>query len=229
MIKRIVFATRSHPSPSDFSEAWRAALGSVADAPAGVRPARVTACVSLPEMTPNPKHDGIALEWFTDAEHLARYQAWRRTSEADAQLSEVVDIVASPIIVADEHVMRGGDWLEQRWRAGGTKLKHMAIARRAADLTLAQFFDRWRNRAGKVGTAVIPDEARGLAYIQNHPQLSGEDWAYDAINEVYFDQLSGLRTRIDYFQQTLGEQSEDDLVKENWFLAVEEAVVFDGA
>ena len=67
--------------------------------------------------------------------------------------------------------MRGATWLDQRWREGGESLKHMAIARRAAGLTPAEFSDAVEETgAGKVGRAiVIPDGRAGQAYVQNHP------------------------------------------------------------
>src|SRR5262249_54026217 len=121
-----------------------------------------------------------------------------------------------------EHVLRGQEWLQQRWREGGEKLKHMAIARRADGLTPAQFSDRWKSRAGKVGQVAIPEPARGLAYVQNHPVPVGDGpWAYDALNEVYFDDLEGVRTRMAFFADS---PSEDDLVGANWFVVAREEV-----
>src|SRR5260221_309289 len=103
------------------------------------------------------------------------------------------------------------------------KLKQLAIANRAAGLTLPQFLDLWRSRAGRVGAVPIPEAFRGLAYVQNHPQAEpGRDWAYDAINEVYFEEIDDLLARIAYFERELSGPSEDDLVSANWFLAVRE-------
>jgi hypothetical protein len=186
-------------------------------------------CTVLPDVTPDPRHDGIGLEWFADREHLARYESWLSASGGGGRLGQAIDPERSPVVVADEHVMRGGEWLAGRWRQGGVRLKHMAMARRAAGLTLAEFFDLWRSRAGRVGTAVIPDEARGLAYVQNWPQEDAGNWAYDALNEVYFNEndLAGLQTRIAYFQRVLGDRTEDDLVSENWFVAAREEVLLD--
>jgi hypothetical protein len=183
----------------------------------------------LPSVLPNPKHDGFGLAWFADTGHLASYEEWYCDSQAQKDLQDVLDLDNSPVVAAEEHVMRGADWLDERWRQGGSKFKHMAIAQRAKGLTLKEFFELWQTRAGKVGGAVIPDEARGLAYAQNRPLLTGEEWAYDALNEVYFNDLEGLRARIDYFAATMSEQSEDDLVSEAYFVAVTEDLIFDQA
>ena len=139
------------------------------------------------------------------------------------------------MIVADEFVLRGADWLERRWRGGGTKLKHMAIAVRASGLTPAEFSQAWRSRAGQIrrpGAAdvtVIPNDARGHAYVQNHPQpRTAGEWAYDAVNEVYFDDLESLRTRITWLRENLSGQAEADLVRQSWFIAAQETVLSRG-
>ncbi len=184
------------------------------------------------------RHDGVGLEWFTDADHLARYDGWLETDDGrslTAAIDRVLVPESSPLIAADEGVMRGAEWLEQRWRDGEDKFKHMAVALRASGLTLAEFSELWKSRAGQVRRAgdetvtVIPDVARGLAYVQNHPRpRSTGEWAYDAVNEVYFDDLAGLQQRVDWFRENL-DGTEDDLVRENWFLVVREEVLLDSA
>ncbi|MBO0727975.1 MAG: hypothetical protein J2P57_01875 [Acidimicrobiaceae bacterium] len=236
MLKRIRFATRRSDLAGDgFANAWREAARVATDAPPEVRPTRVTVSVALPAITPDPKHDGIGLEWFLDADHLARYEAWAEGPGApavDDALGRALDVAASPVLVADEVVMRGGTWLEQRWQQGGDKLKHMAIAHRAHGLTPAQFSERWKSRAGVVqvpgqaNAVTIPDRARGLAYVQNHQQIRPDhEWAYDAFNEVYFDDEDSLRQRVDWFKETVGGLTEQDLVSEGWFVAAREEVL----
>jgi hypothetical protein len=234
VIKRIRFATRKHDVPPEaFATAWPLAVAVVAEAPADARPSRIAVCTTLPELFPDPKHDGIAFECFADDRHLARFESWLETGDGQSSLrafDEVVDRSASPVVVAEECVVRGADWLEQRWRDGGAKLKHMAIALRSADLSAAEFSDRWRNHAGQLGRSgsavVIPDDARGLAYVQDHPlpRPTG-DWAYDALNEVWFEDLENLQTRIEWFRENLLDQGDDDLVRQSWFIAAREDVV----
>jgi hypothetical protein len=211
MIKRIRFAMPgSALTPAKF-----------ADAPPDVRPLRIAVCTALPDLTPDPKHDGIAFEWFADTGHLERYEAW---------LGEEVDVAACPVIVAEELVLRGADWLEQRWRSGGPRFKHMAIAVRAAHLSAAEFSEQWKHHAGQVGgsgapAVAIPTEARGLAYVQDHPCPRPEgEWAYDALNEVWFDDVAGLRTRIDWFRENqVG--GGDGLFRQSWFIAAREELI----
>jgi len=126
-------------------------------------------------------------------------------------------------LLADEHVMRGDDWLARRWRDGADVLKHMALATRAAGLTRAEFSQRWRSHAGTAGTAVIPGEARGLAYVQNHP-VAG-DWPYDAVNEVYFADLDGLKARVEWFRANVPDPADGVLFGNSWLIAVREVIV----
>ena len=161
------------------------------------RPVRVAVNTVLPELSdPSPVADRLIIEWFTDSGQL-----------------EPGDILA------EEVVLRGADWLTRRWQDGGPKLKHLALAQRAAGLTPAEFSDRWRNHAGSAGGKVIPDGARGRAYVQNHPIVAGP---YDALTEVYFDEPAGLRNRIDWFRDN---PVADPLFGRSWFLAVREEII----
>jgi hypothetical protein len=227
LIKRIRLATaRRGLGREEFAGGWREAVAAAASAPASARPARLTVSVALPEITADQRHDGVALEWFADREHLRRFESWLGAPAGRAVQrlrSEVIEFDASPVVVTSERVARGADWLDRRWRDGGPKLKQLALATRADGLTLPQFLDRWRTRAGTVGAAPIPDAYRGLAYVQNHPLADGDrDWAYDAINEVYFDDADSLLARIAYFERELAGGADSDLVSANWFLAVSE-------
>jgi hypothetical protein len=233
VIKRIRFAPEGPARASDsFAAAWRQLSSMVADAPTEVRPLRIALCTALPEVIPDPIHGAISLEWFGDLSHLHRFTTWLDESAGLPVHQAMEQISEGPLVIADELVLRGADWLEQRWVVGAPKVKHMAIASRAADLTFAEFSERWKDRAGKIqrpGDAqpiVIPDRARGQAYVQNHPQVRETgDWAYDAINEVYFDGVEGLRARAEWFDENLQEQAEQDLVREASFLAVREELL----
>jgi hypothetical protein len=230
LIKRIRLATsKSGIGAGEFSRRWGDAVAAAATAPEWARPVRVTVSTSLRDVAADQLYDGVALEWFTDEAHLLRFETWLRTPDGQLPqqlLDAAVELDASPVVVADEHVARGAGWLEHRWQDAGPKLKQLAIARRADGLTLPQFRDLWRSRAGKIGAVPIPEAFRGLAYVQNHPRdMTGRDWAYDAINEVYFDEVGDLMARIAYFERELTERGEDDLVGANWFLAVREEPV----
>lgn len=220
MIKRIEFG----PAGPAGIDAQRDAARASGHAPIGVRPRRVVTCTSLPTVLPDPPHAVITLEWFADLDHLDAYHGWRASAEHGC---------SGDLVIAEEEIMRGADWLAARWRVGGPKLKHMALARRAAGLTPAQFSDRWRGRAGVVGSAsgasvVIPGEARGRAYVQNHPvgaRLLPQP--YDAVNEVYFDDEASLRVRIDWFARHLPDGREEGLVDRARFVAVREDLIWD--
>ncbi|CAO5162235.1 EthD domain-containing protein [Frankia sp. AiPs1] len=236
MIKRILCASRAGPR-DEFADAWRAAVAAALAAPPDVRPVRLVAGTVLEGETPEPPHNGIGLQWFTDENHLSRYEAWlvsaagRATNDPlagnDARAG-AVDPASIRVVVAREHVLRGQEWLDERRQDGRTSFTHMAFARRAAGLTQTEFFDRWQNHAGTVGAVPIPAEARGQAYVQNHPlpaATSGTDtnadWPYDAVNEVYFDDLDALRRRISWFADNLG-ANQSDLFRDSQFVVVRE-------
>jgi hypothetical protein len=224
LIKRIRLATAKRGlGREEFAGGWREAVAAAAAAPERVRPSRLTVSVSLPEIAADQRHDGVALEWFGDREHLRRFESWLGTAPGRAVQrlrSEVIEFDASPVVVTSERVTRGADWLERRWQEGGPKLKQLAIATRADGLTLPQFLARW---GGRGGLAPIPDAYRGLAYVENHPLVTdGRDWAYDAINEVYFDDADSLLARTAYFERELTGGAGGDLVRASWFLAVSE-------
>jgi hypothetical protein len=233
VIKRITLVNRRPSVAADeFASQWRDAVAaSLAALPD--RPTRVAACTVLRGVAADEApHDGLMVEWFIDAAALARHDAWLRTPEGVATAIGV-DALIEPgsvvEIVAEEVVMRGGEWLEQRRRQGGTRWVHMALARRAPGLTPAEFSARWRDHAGQVSArgaatpVAVPDEASGRAYAQSHPvpRPSGE-WRYDAVTEVWFDDLAGMSARIEWFRQNL---VADDLFAESSFLAVTEELL----
>jgi hypothetical protein len=236
MIKRIRFVTRRGAlSVGEFPAAWAGAVALVGEAPAGVRPTRAVACTTLHKVdgTEAP-HDGISMEWFADMDALQRFETWLGSEDGHraACAAGAVEPDATAVIIAEEAVLRGADWLERRWADGAVKLKHMALARRAEGLSPNEFSERWRNRAGTIGGAgsarviAIPDEAKGYAYVQNHPvPNAATDWIYDAVNEVYFDDLDEMRSRIDFFRKNDVGRAEADLVSAATFVAVTEHVM----
>lgn len=202
MIKRIWFPPARHGD----APPWRLAV----DAPAPVAPVRITESVALPELEPEPLWAQLGAAWFRDVEHVVGFDVWGGAS-SDASL------------LVEEVVLRGADWLGARWCDGGARLKHVALARRAAGVSAADFSQRWRAHAGSVGSTPIPDRARGQAYVQDHP-LS-DDPAYDAITEVWFDDEADLRARVEWMAEALAADPPDDLFGERHLLAVREAVL----
>lgn len=223
MIKRFRFFTRGRQAhPDDVVAGAGELMSASATAPVEARPLRIVLCPTMIELTgAEPRHDAVGIDWFSDPDHLRRFEAW--TLDPDP--------VDNVVVVAREHALRGAQWLHTRWHDRGPKFKHMAVAQRADGLTPAEFLDRWRNHAGSVqrpGAAPvrIPDTARGQAYLQNHPipRTTGE-WPYDAVNEVYFDTVDDLRSRIEWFERNLPSDQSDDLFGDSWLIAVREEIV----
>lgn len=238
MIKRLRFVSRrAELSVAAFATAWPRAVALATDAPLPVRPLRVVACTTLHGIAGTAvPHDGLSSEWFTDVAALQRFEAW--LAEHGGRAAAYAEAVFVPdtagVVVAEEHVVRGADWLTRRWAESSVKCKHMALAQRAHDLSPEAFSQRWRNRPGVVGAAgsllalTIPERARGHAYVQNHPLRTGPTEArYDAINEAYFDDLGEMAHRIEFFRQHEVGRADADLVSEATFIAVEEHVIAD--
>jgi hypothetical protein len=234
MIKRFRFVTRrAGLSDHDFAAAFVAAVTLIGHGPSTVRPLRAVACTTMRGIhgTEAPC-DGISIEWFADLEALKRFEAWLDSEDRrrGASVANVIEPSVSSQFIAEEQVMRGADWLARRWASGAVKVKHMALARRAAGLSVEAFSERWRNKAGTVTAAaapiVIPEAAKGLAYVQNHPlPRDATEGRYDAVNEVYFDDLEAMRARLDFFRQNDVGRAEAALVSEATFVAVAERVV----
>jgi hypothetical protein len=204
MIKRISWLKRPAAlSAVEFQARW---LRTYTSAVRSCKPLRAVACVVLHDAPGcDVPHDAISMEWFSGPGSVAQPMA------------------AEATLLASEHVLRGADWLEQRWSQPLPKYKHMALAQRARGLTATQFSERWRNRPGRVGAVEIPAAARGHAYVQNHPL--GEDPPYDAVNEVYFDDLASMHSRIELFAKLDVLQADADLVSATRFAIVVEHVI----
>jgi EthD domain len=236
VIKQFTFVNRRPDVPTaTFVARVQDVFGGRADATPAVRPGRVALCTAVPGEGTPPRHDLVGIEWFEDVAHLARFEEWISSvapMEGDAEMVAVAVDGHPTVVVADEVVQRGAEWFQARWRERGAKFKHMAIARRAGHLTPAEFSRRWRAHAGTVSRRaasadlVIPDDVRGLAYVQDHPLLRDDGaWDYDAINEVYFDDLEGMLRRARWFEENVGRDTQGELVGDRWFLCVREDVL----
>jgi hypothetical protein len=187
-------------------------------APHDARPARVTVATVVPGIVDAPRHESMVTLSFTDHDHLHRYLAWSGIGRRD------------DVTVTDDHVVRGAEWLEQRWVRGGSAFKHVAVAHRADGLTLGEMLERWSNHGGTVqrpgeSATTIPEDVRGLAYVQQHPRVEGDHaWPYDAITQVWFDDLEALQARADWFASGPG-SGPQALFQQSWFLALREDVL----
>jgi hypothetical protein len=99
-------------------------------------------------------------------------------------------------VIVVEEVRRGADALAARWVVGGERFKMVSFGRRNPALTPAEFADRWRREAGRLGGEEIPADLRGFAYVQDHPVPGA---SLDAVNEVWFDRIDDLRRRAEWF------------------------------
>ena len=109
-------------SPGQFAPRWPDAMEASASAPVDAKPLRIAVSTSLRDVISDPVHDGIGIEWFADTEHLGRFERWLAGAGGEpvsASLDAAIDVGSSPVVVTRPLVLRGGDWLENRWRSGG--------------------------------------------------------------------------------------------------------------
>lgn len=219
MTKRIQFLTRrAGLHPVEFQTRWLGDFAQALATPSRSTPSRAVACIVLPGSEIN--YDAISMEWFDEA-----------SVEQTVTFNALIDPQASDCILVDELVLRGAAWLERRWLDTTPKYKHMALAHRAYGFSAAEFSERWRNRPGRLGggpsapVIEIPEPARGHAYIQNHPRQQVEASVFDAINEAYFDDLSAMRARIDFFAQHDLLKTDSELISQAHFAIVREHVI----
>ncbi len=144
MIKQFTFVNRRPDvSAVAFPLSLHEVFGQRAGAPLPARPLLAALCTALPAEDPRPRHDAVSLEWFDDDAHLERFEEWRSVgAPTEGSAGGVDGSWLSTVVVTTEVVQRGADWLHERWRKGGPKFKHMAMARRADHLTPAEFSRR---------------------------------------------------------------------------------------
>lgn len=192
-------------------------VAAVADAVPAVRPARATVAAAVSGIVEEPRHEQMVTLSFTELDQLHAF------AEAVGHLE------SGGVILTEDHVVRGGDWLVHRWDRGPV-LKHVALAKRADGLTLAEVLQAWSTHGGSVQrpgepVVAIPERERGLAYVQHHPRVDGDhEWPYDAITEVWFDDLEALRARADWFAFGPG-SGPQALFRQSWFLALRETAL----
>lgn len=62
--------------------------------------------------------------------------------------------------------------------------------------------------------------------MQNHPvpRAAGE-WPWDAVNEVYFDDVAGLRARVEWSRANVTPSAAGDVFGESRLIVVREVIV----
>jgi len=226
-VKVVRFLAGGPSLAEDLRRRWTAALARDPGArPAVGRPVRLALAVPLDQSELPPRFAAIDLQWFAGVTEALANDAWLGAADPDLCLGSPLFGGSSCQVVADEAVLRGGDYLDARWRLGGERLKMMSFGRRNPRLTPREFSARWRNEAGRLGDERIPDDVRGLAYVQNHPvPLDGHEWPLDAVNEVYFERLDHLRRRAEWFAARQEAAPAETFMSpaETWSMLVREA------
>ena len=219
-VKVVRFHARGPVPPDELEAGWARALDrALARGPAPGRPVRVTLGVPLAlSGLPPPRFAAVDCQWFADAAEAEANEDWLRAAGPDLAAN-----AGSLPVTTEEVVLRGQDWLDARWAAGGVRYKMMSCGRRDPALTAQELSARWRREAGRLGAEDIPEAVRGQAYAQNHPLArDGLDRPLDAVNEVWFDRLADLRRRGAWFAARLA--AAHPLWAETWSLFLRETV-----
>jgi hypothetical protein len=215
---------------------WAAALATPAGgAPAHGRPVRVALGVpvevpDVPDLPP-PRFAAVDEQWFVDAPGALANDAWLATVDPGLCAGSVSFGAGSCVVVAEEVVLRGPEYLDTRWELGGERYKMMSFGKRNPALTPREFSTGWRAEASHLGSGEIPADVRGLAYVQNHPvPLDGHDWPLDAVNEVWFERLDDLGRRAAWFAARTDAALRSGAVSlmsptETWSMYVRESVL----
>lgn len=192
-------------SSEDLRARWSRAMADGAAVPG--RPTRLIVALSLLESGfPPPRFTAVDIQWFASADDALANEDWLAGVEPDLCLGSPSLGTTSCRVVASEQVLRGADALAHLHGAESElPTMMMSFAKRRPGLTLTRFLDRWRDEAGRLGGTDIPEQIRGLAYVQNHPLVRvGHEWPFDAVNEVYLTHLEDLRRRSDWFAARQG-------------------------
>jgi hypothetical protein len=198
VFKVLRFLDAEQPWLDGLESRWELALAS--GPPTGA-PSRVTVAtpLRLPGLAPAP-FAAIDVQWFEVVDDAIGNDAWLAAADPGLGVGSAALGARSCRVIAEEVVVRGPDYLQERWRDGGRRYKMTSFGKRNPELSLAQFSARWRSHAGQLGSEEIPVDVRGLAYVQNHAiPGDGREWPFDAVNEVYFDRLDDLERRRAYF------------------------------
>jgi uncharacterized protein (TIGR02118 family) len=199
MIKVVAPAIK-HPrnrSLADFQRYWAESHGPLFAKTKHLR--RYVQHLTLPEAyggSPPPTYDGDSMFWFDDLDALRNPdQSPEAVALREAVFADDRQLFdrepgwplhhKSASVAASEHVVVDGATTPEM-------VKIIFVGARMPGLTLAQFFDHWRNVHGPI-VAELPGLRR---YVQNH--VLPESYAlrgttHDGWAELWFDDLAALR------------------------------------
>lgn len=91
-------------------------------------------------------------------------------------------------------------------------IKVISMLKRRADLSHEQFSDYWYNVHAPFGNRIAPPEALSARYVQNHAlkMRGGGDAPYDAVAELYFEDMAAMKRWIEWYNSDAGKPLRDD-------------------
>ncbi len=90
-------------------------------------------------------------------------------------------------------------------------IKVISLLKRKEGLSHEEFSKYWFEKHAPFGNSIAPPEALSKRYVQNHAlQLGKGESPYDAVAELYFDDIAGMQRWIDWYYSDAGKPLRDD-------------------
>jgi|CXWL01.1.fsa_nt_gi uncharacterized protein (TIGR02118 family) len=91
-------------------------------------------------------------------------------------------------------------------------IKVISMLKRKEGMSRAEFSKYWFEKHAPFGNEIAPREALSKRYIQNHAlQFPGKgEGPYDAVAELYFEDMAGMQRWIDWYWSDAGKPLRDD-------------------
>jgi uncharacterized protein (TIGR02118 family) len=91
-------------------------------------------------------------------------------------------------------------------------IKVIALLKRKPGLTHEEFSKYWFEKHGPFARSIAPKEVLGRCMLQNHAIVlkGGGEPPYDAVGEIYFDDMAAIKKWRDWYNGPKGKPLRDD-------------------
>jgi uncharacterized protein (TIGR02118 family) len=91
-------------------------------------------------------------------------------------------------------------------------IKLIGLMKRKAGMSQEEFVKYWYEKHAPFGQRIVPPECLGRGYIQNYSLTfkPGVDAPYDAVGEIYYDDMAHLQRWIKWYNSEAGKPLRDD-------------------
>jgi hypothetical protein len=224
MIKTFTLLRRNQAVSRDrFAERWDALDAEVSRA-YSAGPSGLVHGSALQLGTTAAPYDGVTVAWYPDESSYGQFAASLAADTAHGRdWAEIVDTGSTVELIVEERVVRGEEWIAERWstRAEDTVFMLTAFIERRAATTRDAFRDYWWLDHRPLANRLIPPDAQGSAYLQN-VVIGDVPSQWDGVGELYLDSLAQLPPRAAFFG---GEASAELVADERRFMEHKSRVI----